>query len=133
MANEGAPAGGRKYFLVHPDTFELLVQNFEHCKSVKQTPGVKLAVELECKVKRVMTAGGSLEEMRDLIARHCAEIIRIYKVSEFYERQEMASTTSTIIPKAAKRIEQPIKREIVSPSPSSSTSKKMKNWVSFRE
>jgi hypothetical protein len=54
MAHDsGAPDGSHKYFLVPPDTFELLVKIFEEHQRLKHHPAIELALNFEKKIERV--------------------------------------------------------------------------------
>ena len=89
--SEATPAGGRKYFLIAPETFELLVKSFQDAQEVKQQPAVQLALKLEKKVMqmRSITMRGESDQketqaaMSVLLRKHVEDICRLYKTSEF--------------------------------------------------
>ena len=90
-ANDVAPDGGKKYFLVPPDTFELLIKNLQEAQQVKQQPSIQLALKLEKQILRVRRSfvRGESDQMKsrdvvkDLLRKHFKEICHLYKTSEF--------------------------------------------------
>lgn len=78
MPNEAAaPAGSCKYFLIQPDTFDLLVKNFEEVQQFKNKPAVKLALEFE---KKILHINGNEAAMRELLIQNAQELCALYKI-----------------------------------------------------
>ena len=117
MTNEATPAGGRKYFLVHPDTFELLVENFDAVQRMKKDPGIKLAMDLEKKVKQRKSHSADGEEAQDLLKEHRAGMRQLYEA-----RGEMRENIK----------EAPV-LEKISDSDDKTALKRKRKWVSFKE
>lgn len=126
MTNEGAPAGGRKYFLVPPDTFELLVENFDAVQRMKKDPGIKLALDLEKKVKHRKSTAADQDEAKNgievLLKEHRSSMRQLYE-----EAMEVHGNVK----------EKPVKERIVEYSSDSDDSTALKQrkrkWVSFKE
>lgn len=121
MTNEAAPAGGRKYYLVPPDTFELLVENFDAVQRMKKDPGIKLAMDLEKKVKqrKSLSADGG-DEAQDaievLLKEHRAGMRQLYEAREMRENVKEAPV-----------------RENYSDIGDKTASNRKRKWVSFKE
>lgn len=121
-ANDGAPAGSRKYLLVKPDTFDLLVKNFDQVQRIKHQPAIRMALEFEKGVQHVKQSEKTPTEKQDALMRlflqYTEMICKLYKVREWCEEKK-------------KPAEKPAEDEefayMLPPSP-----KKVK-WVSFRK
>ena len=94
-SNETVSAGGRKYLLIHPETFSLLVENFQEPQKIRQDPNVKLAFSLQKSFGqlRQMSERGKVDrfEMKKLVnsvlLQHCEKVVQLYKVGEYCARQ----------------------------------------------
>ena len=91
-ANDAAPAGSRKYLLVKPDTFDLLVKNFDQVQRIKHQPAIKMALEFEKAVQLVKQSEKTPNEKQNTLTKlflHYTEMIcKLYKVKEWCEEEK---------------------------------------------
>ena len=89
--NQAKPAGGRKYLLVPPDTFELLVKSFQEAQQANQEPAVQLALKLEKKVMHTRSSyfrgesdqSEAKHAIRVFLQKHVEDICHLYNTAEF--------------------------------------------------
>jgi hypothetical protein len=141
MPNDSsAPAGSRKYFLVQPDNFELLVKNFEEVQRVKQSPAVKLAMEFEKKVTRIRRrkSGGDAmfdapAAVKELILHYNRDLCLLYKMDQFCSAPPTTKGQQGggggVVVKVEQEENPPEKSDDTAEPP---TCKKAK-WISFRK
>jgi hypothetical protein len=139
-ASDSGQAGERKYLLVHPDTFELLVETFEEAQQSKQDPLIMLALKFDKKMKQIMAKGGSKQQdkVRSLVRDHTLEICELYKTAEVFveEKSLLPEKEDQPMPKVVKKIraaekeDQPMPKVVKKIGAGVSVLKKRK-WVSF--
>jgi hypothetical protein len=108
--SDSAPAGGRKFFLVPPDTYELLIKHFDEIQRVKEDPSVKIGLDLQKKIAQLkyQAEHGEIDpnrahlKLNALLAEQNQEIMQVYKTGEFcQEERPMAAAieeTPKIVP-----------------------------------
>ena len=139
MANEGAPAGGRKYLLVQPDTFELLVKNFEDVQRVKQNPAIKLAIQIEKKVTQLKESviqgetsrGDAQLSMKALLLELTDNICLVFNTGEFCEVKKEAGSAPASTQKVEAKL--PTFFEPLVEDDVTEVVKKKRKWVSFEK
>lgn len=125
----GAPAGGRKYLLVQPDTFELLVKNFQEVQALKQDPGINLAIKLSRSMSKVnQSKGGAVGERQGEAKKILME--HVTSLSSLYAESSKQYIKQIVVKQEVEDEETPL-----SPSLSSSdtvSNAKKRKWFSFQ-
>ena len=126
--NETAPAGSRKYLLIQPDTFELLINNFEEVQRVKHQPAIKLALEFEKHMLALRQQDASpqksLAAVQSLVRQYNRKLLGIYNIADWCDSR---------LQKEAAEKPQPVKYATDDPVMTMPSAAKKVKWVSFRK
>ena len=135
--NDATPAGSRKYLLVQPDTFDLLVKNFDQVQRIKHQPAIRWALEFEKQILLIKQSKKNMAEkqaaLSSLYLRYTDRLSQLYKVKEWCEEGSSCPPPAVVAAENKPAVKMEEKTSDDDEFAYVVPNRKKAKWVSFRK